>query len=144
MPTIFSFAPYIYTIIAPFSQSSPAFNLLFYRSAKRFYTFVHCGISVCSCTWCWLPCPDSILYNGLCKCLAREIEVIMHVRVRLCGNAFVSRRIRESWQLCTSASISYCCMFPFRFQFERGHWRCWRSVTASKWTNKCKLLCYSF
>ena len=103
MPTIFSsgcYAPYIYTIIAPLSQSSPAFDLLFYRSVRPFYTFVHCGISVCSCTWRWLPRPDSVPYNGPCKCFAREIEVIMHVRVRLCGNVCVSRRMRESWQLC--------------------------------------------
>ena len=37
-----------------------------------------------------------------CKCLVREIKVIMCVRVRLCRNACVSRRMRESWQLCTS------------------------------------------
>ena len=32
--------------------------------------------------------------------MAREIEVIVRVRVRLCRNACVSRRMRESWQLC--------------------------------------------
>ena len=31
---------------------------------------------------------------------AREIEFIMHVRVRLYLNVRVSRRMRESWQLC--------------------------------------------
>ena len=102
MPIIFSsgcYVPYIYTIIAPLSQASPVFDLLFYRSAGPFYyTFVHCGVSVCSCTWRWLPHPDSVLYNGTCKnAFAREIEVIMRVRVRL----RVSCRMHESWQLCS-------------------------------------------
>ena len=39
-------------------------------------------------------------YPVLYKCLAREIKVIMHVRVRLYTNACVSRRMCESWQLC--------------------------------------------
>ena len=107
MAIIFSsgcYAPYIYynSYTTPLSQASTVFDLLFYHSARPFYTIVHCGISVFGCMWVvtLITHPDSIPYNGTCKCLVREIEVIMHVRVRLCKNACVSRRMRESWQLC--------------------------------------------
>ena len=47
---------------------------------------------------------------------AREIEVIMRVKVTLCLNTCVSRRMRESWQLrlnldfgsSSSARVYYC------------------------------------
>ena len=95
-------AVYIYykSCTTPLSQASPVFDLPFYLSATPFYTIVYCGISACSCMWCWLPRPDSVLYNGACKYLVCEIEVIMRVRVRQCRNACVSHRMRESWQLC--------------------------------------------
>ena len=60
----------------------------------------YCGSSTVTNNKQTLLRPDSVPYNGACKCFAREIEVIMRVRVRLCGNACVSRRMRVSWQLC--------------------------------------------
>ena len=40
--------------------------------------------------------PDSVLYNGACKCFAHEIKVKMRVRVRLCGNACL---VQNEWEL---------------------------------------------
>ena len=33
------------------SQAFPVFNLLLFHSARPFYIIIHCGVSVCSCTW---------------------------------------------------------------------------------------------
>ena len=43
----------------------------------------------------WLPRPDSVPYNGSCKCLAREIEVIMrvsHARFSVLGAVYTEIR----------------------------------------------------
>ena len=107
MPIIFSsgcYAPYIYTIgnsstfsVFPCLRSSVlSQRLALLSSIAESRSAVARDVDY--------PVPaDSVSYNGACKCFAREIEVIMRVRVRLCGNACVSRRMRESWQLCIHA-----------------------------------------
>ena len=60
MATIFSsgcYAPYIYTIIATplHFLRLPLSSIFCFILALGLYTIVHCRISVCSCTWCWLP-----------------------------------------------------------------------------------------
>ena len=108
MAIIFSsgcYAPYIYTIIAT------PLHFLRLPLSLIFCFIIALGPSTQSSTaesrslvarelWHWLPRPDSVPYNGTCKCLARQIEVIMRVRVRLCKNVCVSCRMCESWQLC--------------------------------------------
>ena len=84
-------------------QTSLVFDLLLFRSARPFYTVVHYVFLVCCCTWTSItPSRPWRMYIAYANSIlgAREIEVIMRVRVRLCLNACVSRRMHESWQLC--------------------------------------------
>ena len=77
----------------------------------------------------WLPHPNSVPDHGVCKlhtqytaCLVREIEVIMHMRVRLCLNAWelaaLSRgRLRaihtKHWLRSWLNSTKKHCLLPF-------------------------------
>ena len=82
----------------PLSQASPVFNLLLFRIVHSRSLSLQLQVDV--------DYPVLILSLTLARVnyvhvyvtyIPREIEVIMCVRVRLCLNACVSRRMRDSW-----------------------------------------------
>ena len=83
---------YIYTIIAiplHFLQASSAFDLLFHCSARPFYTIVHIVESRFAVARD-VDYPVLIPSRTMVR-FAREIEVIVRVRVRLFGNVCLTQ-----------------------------------------------------